>query len=102
MEKLCQRVYFQTDSASLSDIASVHGVLLFVMKELVAMKDQLCEKFDLATYLDHCEQNFITAIENYEILAVPSFESILALTMGVSLTKHLHIAEVEPFSSFLI
>lgn len=68
------------------------------MKELVAMKDELCEKFDLATYLDHCEKNFITAIENYEILAVPSFESILALTMGVSITKHLHISEVEPFS----
>lgn len=61
------------------------------MKELVAMKDELCDKFDLATYLDHCEQNFIAAIENYEILAVPTFESILALTMGVSITKYLHI-----------
>lgn len=87
MEKLCQRVYFQPNSASVGDIASVHGVLLFVLKELVAMKDQLCDKFDIATYLDHCEQSFIAAVETYEILVVPSFESVLALTMGVSVAN---------------
>lgn len=62
----------------------MHGVLFFILKELIAIKDPLCQKFDLAFHLDHCEQNFITAIETYEVLAVPSFENILALTMGVS------------------
>ncbi|KAJ5165661.1 uncharacterized protein N7500_007491 [Penicillium coprophilum] len=83
VENLCQKVYSTSDLASVGEIASMHGVLFFVLKELIAMKDQLCQKFDLAAHLSHCEQNFVDAIESYEVLAVPSFESILALTMGM-------------------
>lgn len=64
----------------------MHGVLFFLMKEMIAFKDPLSQKFDLATYIDHCEQNFVAAVELYEVLAVPSFENILALVMGVSAT----------------
>lgn len=73
----------------------MHGVLFFVLKELIAMRDQLCQRFDLATYLDHCEQNFVAAVETYEVLAVPSFENILALTMGVSITRHLRMVQMN-------
>ncbi|PYH93987.1 hypothetical protein BO71DRAFT_450350 [Aspergillus ellipticus CBS 707.79] len=83
VESLCQRVYSTSDLASAGDIASMHGVFYFVLKECIAMKDELSQKFDLATYLVQCEQNFIAAIESYEVLAVPSFENILALTMGM-------------------
>lgn len=67
----------------------MHGIFFFVLKELIAMKDQVSRKFDLAVHLDHCEQNFVAAIETYEVLAVPSFENILALTMGVSFRYHM-------------
>ncbi|OQE35353.1 hypothetical protein PENCOP_c013G02517 [Penicillium coprophilum] len=83
VENLCEKVYSTSELASVGEIASMHGVLFFVLKELIAMKDPLCQKFDLATSLDHCEKNFVDAIETYEVLAVPSFESILALTMGM-------------------
>jgi hypothetical protein len=46
-------------------------------------------KVDLTTYIDHCEQIFVAAVETYEVLAVPSFENILALVMGVSTTTSL-------------
>jgi hypothetical protein len=65
----------------------MHGVLFFVLKEMIAFKDPLAKKFDLHSYLAHCEQNFVAAIETYEVLAVPSFENILALVMGVSPTS---------------
>ncbi|GLA74045.1 hypothetical protein AtubIFM55763_004986 [Aspergillus tubingensis] len=61
----------------------MHGVLFFVLKELIAMNDELCQRFDLTTHLDHCEKVFAATLETYDVLAVPSFENILALTMGM-------------------
>ncbi|XHG04012.1 hypothetical protein AWENTII_007296 [Aspergillus wentii] len=61
----------------------MHGTLYFVLKELIEFKDPLCEKFDLSTYLDHCEHNFAAAVETYEVLTIPSFENILAIGMGM-------------------
>ncbi|OKL59647.1 hypothetical protein UA08_05133 [Talaromyces atroroseus] len=87
VDNLCRKVYSTSDLASAGEIASMHGVLFFVLKELIAMKDPLCQKFDLLTYLDHCEQNFVAAIETYEVLAVPAFENILALTMGMLMSQ---------------
>ena len=42
------------------------------------------QKYDLKLYAARCEQNFNSLIESYEVLAVPSFENIFALVMGVS------------------
>ncbi|PYH34002.1 fungal specific transcription factor domain-containing protein [Aspergillus neoniger CBS 115656] len=43
----------------------------------------LRQRFDLTTHLDHCEKVFAATLETYDVLAVPSFENILALTMGM-------------------
>ena len=50
------------------------------------MRNSLCQKYDLKLHVAKCEQNFNSMIESYEVLAVPSFENIFALVMGVS--KH--------------
>ncbi|RAH80848.1 hypothetical protein BO86DRAFT_364181 [Aspergillus japonicus CBS 114.51] len=47
------------------------------------MNDDLCQRFDLNAHLIRCEQIFVAALEHYEVLVVPSFENILALTMGM-------------------
>ncbi|PWY83839.1 hypothetical protein BO94DRAFT_599265 [Aspergillus sclerotioniger CBS 115572] len=83
VENLCQSGYSITRQASVGQIASMHGVLFFVVKELIVMNAQLCQSFDLFIHLAHCEQIFIAAIETYDVLVVPSFENILALTMGM-------------------
>ncbi|KAL3495481.1 hypothetical protein BJX62DRAFT_233473 [Aspergillus germanicus] len=83
VESLCQKVYSTSELASPGEIASMHGVLHFVMKEMIAFKDPLSRKFDLPTYLAHCERNFVAAVETYEVLAVPNFENVLALVMGM-------------------
>lgn len=85
VDSLCQKVYSISEVASPGSIASMHGILFFVLKELIAMEDPLCQKFNLADYLESCERAFIVAMETYEVLVVPSFENILALTMGVSI-----------------
>ncbi|KAL4887665.1 hypothetical protein BJY04DRAFT_225557 [Aspergillus karnatakaensis] len=83
-ESLCQNVYSKTSRTSVGQIASMHGVLSFVLKELIAVNDELSRQFDLKAQLDQCEKIFTTAIETYEVLAVPSYENILALTMGMT------------------
>ncbi|KAL4809851.1 hypothetical protein BDV18DRAFT_156232 [Aspergillus unguis] len=80
-ESLCLGVY-QSNQPPVGHIASVHGVLFCVLKEYIAMNDGLCQHYNLAAHLDQCEQLFISAIETYEVLVVPSFENVLALTMG--------------------
>ncbi|RAH59273.1 hypothetical protein BO85DRAFT_418572 [Aspergillus piperis CBS 112811] len=83
VEDLCRSVLSGPSRASVGQVASMHGVLFFVLKELIAMKDELCQRFDLTTHLDHCEKVFAATLETYDVLVVPSFENILALTMGM-------------------
>ncbi|KAJ0422367.1 fungal-specific transcription factor domain-containing protein [Aspergillus carlsbadensis] len=61
VESLCQKVYSTSELASPGEISSMHGVLYFIIKEMIAFKDPLSEKFDLPTY----------------------FENVLALVMGM-------------------
>ena len=41
---LCQRVYSTSDLPSAGEVASMHGILFFILKELIAMKDELSKK----------------------------------------------------------
>ncbi|XRM43935.1 hypothetical protein ABZX51_007091 [Aspergillus tubingensis] len=83
VEDLCRSVLSGPSRASVGQVASMHGVLFFVLKELIAMNDELYQRFDLTTHLDHCEKVFAATLETYDVLAVPSFENMLALTMGM-------------------
>ncbi|KAE8402964.1 hypothetical protein BDV37DRAFT_272511 [Aspergillus pseudonomiae] len=82
VERLCQRVYFPTEPISTADLASMHGILLTLLKEFTILGNSLCQRFDLKAHMSTCEQNFNTLVESYDVLAVPSFESIFALIMG--------------------
>ncbi|KPM45557.1 hypothetical protein AK830_g946 [Neonectria ditissima] len=46
-------------------------------------QDPLCEQHNLKAHLSTCEQTLNLSIETYDILAVPSFENVLALTLVV-------------------
>ena len=71
-------------SISVGQVTSMHGILYYLLKEHEAMKDPLCQQFEFPVHLARCEKNFIMGVETYEIMAVPSFDNILGLTMGVS------------------
>lgn len=84
IERLFQEMYSFTNTVTSSHFTSVLGILYFILKEFIATSDQLCNEHDLKAYLMICEHSFKASIESYEVLAVPSFESILALAFGVS------------------
>ncbi|KAK6820050.1 hypothetical protein RU639_007048 [Aspergillus parasiticus] len=82
VERLCQRVYFPTEPISTGHLAGMHGILLTLLKEFTILGSPLCQRFDLKAHMSTCEQNFNTLVESYDVLAIPSFESIFALIMG--------------------
>ncbi|KAJ5115389.1 hypothetical protein NUU61_001148 [Penicillium alfredii] len=83
VERICQKVYFPTRTISPGDIAAMHGVLYFLIREYILKKDPLCDQFDLETHLLSCKQSFYVDIEKYDVWAVPSFENIIALIIGI-------------------
>ena len=85
VERLCQQVYFSTRATTPGDLAAMHGILYYTMKEYVAMKDPLCQKYDLKAQVETCKKSFLTSLESLHVLAVPSFENIIALALGVSI-----------------
>lgn len=80
-------MYFPTEAVTVSHLTAMHGILYFVLREYTTLSDPLCKDHDLKAHLARCEKNLNVGLEAYDVLAVPSFESILALTMGVSETQ---------------
>ncbi|CAI7573210.1 unnamed protein product [Penicillium bialowiezense] len=93
VEQLCQDIYFPMSPISIGQVTSMHGILYFLLKEYQALKDPLCQKFDFDFHLAQCEKNFIIGLETYDIMAKPSFENILGLTMGAIKAQ----GEAKPF-----
>lgn len=86
VERLCRDVYFPMVPISSGHLAAMYGILHVLLEEFTIMRNSLCQKYDLKLHVAKYEQNFNSIIESYEVLAVPSFENIFALVMGVS--KH--------------
>ncbi|KAJ8132513.1 hypothetical protein O1611_g1108 [Lasiodiplodia mahajangana] len=83
IEDICRRVCFPTDPVSTGLVTSMHGLLYVLLRECLTLGDQLGKDYDLKTYISRCEHNFNIGIETYDILAVPCFENVLSLTIGV-------------------
>ncbi|KAH0846866.1 hypothetical protein FOPE_11223 [Fonsecaea pedrosoi] len=83
VERLCQKVYFPVEPVSLGHVTSMHGLLFYVLQDCIVMRDPLGEIYDLPGSSTQCARNFSAGIETYELLAIPSFESILALTIAI-------------------
>ncbi|CAI7638861.1 unnamed protein product [Penicillium bialowiezense] len=83
LERLCQKVYFPTRDVSAGDVAAMHGVLYWLIREYISRDDAFCKRFDLKTHFKNCKTRFEADIRNHNVIAVPSFENIIALVMGV-------------------
>lgn len=83
LERLCQKVYFPTRDVSVGDVAAMHGVLYWLIKEYISRDDAFCKRFDLQTHFKNCKVRFQADIQNHNVITVPSFENVIALVMGV-------------------
>ncbi|KAI1742080.1 hypothetical protein F4680DRAFT_412808 [Xylaria scruposa] len=93
VEDICRRVCFPMDPVSIGLVTSMHGLLYCLLREFITLEDPLGKEYDLKTHAALCDRNFNIGIETYNVMAVPSFENVLALTMGVIKAQ----SEAKPF-----
>lgn len=82
VESLFQRIYFPIEPP-LGLLTSTYGILHFILKEFRLTNHSLGKDFNVQEEAAECEARFHAGIESYDVLGQPSFETILALTMGV-------------------
>ncbi|KAF5685813.1 transcriptional regulatory [Fusarium circinatum] len=83
IEHLCQKVYFPTEPVTLGHITSVNGIMRLLLREFIVTKDSLGEEYNLEELKAQAERNFDRGLQTFELLTVPSFENILAITAAV-------------------
>ncbi|KAK6346168.1 hypothetical protein TWF730_010499 [Orbilia blumenaviensis] len=83
LERICQAVYFPTEPVSLGQLTTMHGLLLFLLEEYIALNDPILNGWDITAFLSLCQKNLHIGCQSYEILAVPHVDNVKALTLGV-------------------
>ncbi|KAI7761156.1 hypothetical protein LZL87_001971 [Fusarium oxysporum] len=83
IEHLCQKVYFPTEPVTLGHITSVNGIMRLLLREFIITKDSLAEEHNLEELKAQAERNFDRGLQTFELMTVPSFENILAITAAV-------------------
>lgn len=88
LEKVCQAAYFPTEPVSLGQLATMHGLMVFLLREWTLRPDlPFPEQFDYAEIVSLCQKNFETAMKTYEVLANPTLDNIRALRIAVSMAS---------------
>lgn len=60
------------------------GLLYCILREFLATGSNVFPENDLETYIDTCNGILNGRMESFEVLAVPTFENIFSLALGVS------------------
>ncbi|KAH8897257.1 hypothetical protein GQ53DRAFT_837919 [Thozetella sp. PMI_491] len=84
LETLCRNVYFPITPAPTGQVTAMYGLLFFLLKEFIALQHPLGEKYDLVASSERCREIFTAGIETYDLLAIPCFENVLSLALGVT------------------
>lgn len=87
VEHLCQSVYFPTEPVSTGHVTSVNGILYLLFREYDIIQQPLGKEWDTKQLLTQAGRNFDLGVESFDLLTVPSFENVLALTIAVSGTR---------------
>ncbi|KAL1872322.1 hypothetical protein VTK73DRAFT_1553 [Phialemonium thermophilum] len=90
-EITCQSAHISSNSHPKPDrVTQLTEALLpdkFIISILKSFKVRtpifLTSEYDLKSQLARCEYNVNSGLESYDVLAVPAFENVLALTMGI-------------------
>ncbi|KAK4494571.1 hypothetical protein PRZ48_013927 [Zasmidium cellare] len=83
VEKLCQAAYFPTEPVTLGQLATMHGIMVFLLREWGLRPGMpFPDHFDYAAIMSLCQKNFETAIKTYEVFANPTLDNTKALRIA--------------------
>jgi hypothetical protein len=87
-ETLCRQAYYNAIPLSLGQATSMYGTMYYVLKEYVLLQNPLAQEHDLKAHISTCARNFSRGIETYQTFAMPCFENVFNLALGVSRQHH--------------
>ncbi|KAI8657127.1 Zn(2)-C6 fungal-type domain-containing protein [Fusarium keratoplasticum] len=93
LETLCRQAYYTTAPVSLGQATAMYGILHCLLKEFIFLENPLGQEYDLKAHVSTCEKNFNRGIQTYQILAIPCFENVLSLALGIAKAQE----EGKPF-----
>lgn len=83
IETLCQRVYFPIESLSASEATLFNGILYSILREGSFIQSFELREEELSNMRVLCEANFQAGLERFEVLAIPTHENAMILSLAV-------------------
>ncbi|KAH6884507.1 hypothetical protein B0T10DRAFT_579212 [Thelonectria olida] len=83
IEELCKRVYFPVEPLSTGEVTLFHGMISTVLNELDFSGESDLNGQDVESCRDICEKNFQAGVETYEVMAIPTHENAMILSLAM-------------------
>lgn len=83
LEKICQSIYFPTEPIKPGAVALMHAWMFLLIRDYVRHGDSLTEQFDCQAYIELSHDALATCLAKYDTIAIPTFENMQALIIGV-------------------
>ncbi|KAL3296085.1 C6 transcription factor [Colletotrichum asianum] len=82
VEDLCRRVYFSVDPVTIGEVTLLNGFLSVLLRDIDFEKHPEFDPQETSRVYNMCHANFKSGIETYEVMAVPTFEHTLILSIA--------------------
>ncbi|OAX81844.1 hypothetical protein ACJ72_03809 [Emergomyces africanus] len=83
VERLCQKIYFPSEPITAGSITLMHGLLYFIIRDYIHIRDTSLSHSDCTLYADMCEKRFLLGLKSYDMFVSPTLEKVQALLIGV-------------------
>ncbi|KXH34802.1 hypothetical protein CSAL01_00383 [Colletotrichum salicis] len=82
VEKLCRRVYFSVEPVTIGEVTLLNGFLSVLLRDIDFESNPEFSAEEANRLYNMCNSNFKAGVETYEVMAVPTFEHTLILSMA--------------------
>lgn len=82
--RLFQTAFSESTPVSAAHLACTYGALYFILREFRYLQNPICQRLDFNEAISLADNKFDALLKDYNVLSVPSFGNVLALTLGVS------------------
>lgn len=84
VEELCRRVYFSVEPVTIGEVTLLNGFLSVLLRDIDFESNPEFSPEEANRLYTMCNSNFKAGVETYEVMAVPTFEHTLILSIAVS------------------
>ncbi|KAK0377622.1 hypothetical protein CLIM01_05022 [Colletotrichum limetticola] len=82
VEELCRRVYFSVEPVTIGEVTLLNGFLSVLLRDIDFESNPEFSPEEANRLYTMCNSNFKAGVETYEVMAVPTFEHTLILSIA--------------------